>query len=78
MRALTLLCFLLLPGLALADEPTITVTVANDTRAFTRSELLMRPDVATVEVVRDVTYRVPMTYLAVPVASLLASYLRIA
>jgi hypothetical protein len=36
MSALVLLCFLLLPGLAQADEPTITVTVANDMRSFTR------------------------------------------
>jgi mono/diheme cytochrome c family protein len=71
MRALVLLCFLLLPGLAQADEPTITVTVANDTRSFTRGELLVRPDATTIGVVRDVTYRVPMTYRAVPVASLL-------
>lgn len=72
MRALVLLCFLLLPGLAQADEPTITVTVADDTRSFTRGELLVRPDATTIEVVRDVTYRVLMTYRAVPVASLLA------
>jgi mono/diheme cytochrome c family protein len=72
MRALVLLCFLLLPGLARADEPTITVTVGNDTRSFTRGELLMRPDATTIKVVRDVTYRVPMTYRGVPVASLLA------
>jgi hypothetical protein len=71
MRTLVLLCFLLLPGLAQADEPTITVTVANGTRSFTRGELLVRPDATTIEVVRDVTYRVPMTYRAVPVASLL-------
>jgi mono/diheme cytochrome c family protein len=72
MRALVLLCFLLLPGLAQADEPTITITMANDMRSFTRGELLMRPDATTIEVVRDVTYRMPMTYRAVPVASLLA------
>jgi mono/diheme cytochrome c family protein len=72
MRALVLLCFLLLPGFAQADEPTITVTVGNDTHSFTRGELLVRPDATTIEVVRDVTYRVPMSYRAVPVASLLA------
>jgi mono/diheme cytochrome c family protein len=72
MRTLVLLCFLLLPGLARADEPTITVAVGNDTRSFTRGELLARPDAATIAVARDVTYRVPMTYRAVPVASLLA------
>jgi hypothetical protein len=63
-RALVLLCFLLPPGLAQADEPTITVTVGNDTRSFSRGELLARPDATTIEVARDVTYRVPMTYRA--------------
>jgi len=72
MRALVLLCFLLLPALAQGDEPAITVTVGNATRSFTRDELLARPDVATIAVMRDVTYRVAMTYRAVPVASLLA------
>lgn len=72
MRSLVLLCFFLLPAIAQADEPTITVTVANDTRSFTRDELLLRPDATTIEVMRDITYRVPMIYRAVPVASLLA------
>lgn len=72
MRALVLFCFLVLPGLAQAGEPAITVKVANDTHRFTRGELLLRPDVATIAVAHDVTYRVPMTYRAVPVASLLA------
>jgi mono/diheme cytochrome c family protein len=72
MRGLVLFCLLLLGGLAQADEPTITVTVANDARSFTRAELLARPGATTIEVVRDVTYRMPMTYRAVPVASLLA------
>ena len=72
MRALVLFCFLLLSGFARADEPTITVTVGGDTRSFTRGELLARPDASTIQVTRDVTYRMPMTYRAVPVASLLA------
>jgi len=72
MRALALLCFLLLPGLAHAEEPAITVTVGKETRSFTRGELLARPDATTIRVARDVSYRVPMTYRAVPVASLLA------
>jgi mono/diheme cytochrome c family protein len=72
MRALVLLCFLLLTGLAQADEPTITVTVGKDTRSFTRGELLARSDATTIQVARDVTYSVPMTYRAVPIASLLA------
>ena len=72
MRALVLLCCLLLSGLAHADEPILTISVGNDTRSFTRRELLLRPDATTIEVARDVSYRVPMTYRAVPVASLLA------
>jgi hypothetical protein len=72
MRALVLLCFLLLPDLTQADEPTITVTVGNETRSFTRGEFLARPDATTIEVARDVTYRVSITYRAVPIASLLA------
>ena len=72
MRALVLLCLLLLPALARADEPTITVTLGNDTRIFTRGGLLARSDATTIELARDVTYRMPMTYRAVPVSSLLA------
>ena len=72
MRALFLLCCLLLPGLAHAGEPTLTITVGDDTRRFTRRELLLRPDATTIEVARDISYHVPMTYRAVPVASLLA------
>jgi mono/diheme cytochrome c family protein len=72
MRVLVLLCFLLLPALAQAGEPTLTVTVADDTRSFTRGELLARPDAAAIAVARDITYRAPMKYRAVPVASLLA------
>jgi mono/diheme cytochrome c family protein len=71
-RGLVLLGLLLLSGLARVAEPTITVTVGNDTRSFSRSELLARPDATTIQVARDVAYRMPMTYRAVPVASLLA------
>jgi mono/diheme cytochrome c family protein len=72
MHVLALLCFLLLPALAQADEPTLTITVGSDTRSFTRGELLARPDAVTIEVARDITYRAPMKYRAVPVAALLA------
>lgn len=72
MRALVLLCLLLLPALARADEPALTITVGSNTRSFTRAELLARPDAATIQVARDVAYRRPMTYRAVPVAALLA------
>lgn len=72
MRALVLLCLSLLPGLAHADEPAISVAVGSAARSFTRSELLARPDATTIAVVHDITYRAPMTYRAVPVAALFA------
>jgi mono/diheme cytochrome c family protein len=71
-RALILFCFLLPPGLAQTDEPTITIMVGNNKLSFTRGQLLMRPDTTTIEVARDVTYRMPMSYRAVRLASLLA------
>jgi mono/diheme cytochrome c family protein len=72
MHALVLLFLLLLSGIAQADDATLTVIVGNDTRSFTRGELLALPEAATIDVVRDITYRGPMTYRAVPVAALLA------
>jgi hypothetical protein len=43
MRALVLLCVLLLPVLARADEPTITVAVGKETRSFTRASFWPGP-----------------------------------
>ncbi len=63
--------FLLPLGPVQAEEPTITITAGNNSRSFTRGELLIRPDATTIEVARDVTYRVPMSYRAVRVSSLL-------
>jgi len=40
MRALILLSLLLVPVLAQADEPTITITVGDNKRSFTRGALL--------------------------------------
>ena len=71
-RALILVCFLLPPAIARADEPTITVAVGNIARSFTRGELLAWPDATTIEVPRDVTYRTQVSYRAVRVASLFA------
>lgn len=62
----------LLSGTAQAVEPSLAVTVGGETRNFTREALLARDDAKTIEVAKDITYRVPMTYRAVPVAALLA------
>jgi hypothetical protein len=75
MRALVLLCFLLLSGLAQADEPMITVTVANDMRSFTRGELLVRPDATTIEVVRDISAAIALRIAAEFRDDLVAAFL---
>ncbi len=72
MRILVLGWLLLLSGLAQASEPSLTVTVGGESGEFTREALLARPDATTIEVAKDITYRAPMTYRAVPVAALLA------
>jgi mono/diheme cytochrome c family protein len=71
-HVLFLACLMLPPSMAQADEPTITIVMGDKNRSFTRGELLMRSDVTIIEVPRDVTYRRPMSYRAVRVASLLA------
>jgi len=73
MRALVLsFLALLLSSFAYAAEPMLKVAVGAETRSFTREAMLAMPEAATVEVAKDMTYGVPMTYRAVPVASLLA------
>jgi hypothetical protein len=52
-RVLILVCFLLPPGLAQADEPTISIMLGVNHRSLSR----------------DVTYRMPVSYCAVRVAS---------
>jgi mono/diheme cytochrome c family protein len=72
MRGLVLaLVTLLAASFARAAEPTLEVSAGGETRSFKRDVLLARPDVATIEVPDDITYRTTMTYRAVPVAALL-------
>jgi hypothetical protein len=70
-RTLILLYFLLSPGLAQADEPTITIMVGDNKRSFTRGELLMRPDATTIEV--RVTSLIACRRLIAPCGSHLCS-----
>jgi hypothetical protein len=62
-------------GLALARlagaEPVLDVAAGGEIRHFTASALLARPDVADVNVPRDVAYGRPMVFRAVPLLSLL-------
>jgi hypothetical protein len=50
----------------------LDVLIAGQSRQFGRDELLLRPDVANVEVANDVAYGKAMSYRAVPLAVLLA------
>jgi mono/diheme cytochrome c family protein len=57
---------------ATAQEPVITIGSEGGTHSYKASELLARPDVASVVVPHDVSYRRSMTYRAVPLLKLLA------
>jgi hypothetical protein len=70
-------CVIVLSCLLLASkdasaEPVLEIVIGGPTRQFGRDELLHRPDVTHVTVANDIAYGKPMTYLAVPVAALLA------
>lgn len=69
--AIVLPCLLLTSKTASAD-PVLDIVIGGQTRHFGRDELLRRPDVAHVSVANDIAYGMAMTYLAVPVAALLA------
>lgn len=69
--------FLMLAALpfhpALAAGPTLTIAVAGSERVFDRDALLARPDMVTVDIPADISYGRPMSYRAVPLASLLGT-----
>jgi mono/diheme cytochrome c family protein len=60
-----------------ADERVLTLSVGDQTRRFTASELLARPDAITLAVPKDVSYRRAMTYRAVPLLGLLGDAARL-
>jgi mono/diheme cytochrome c family protein len=64
-------CLGLLSGVALAAEPTLQIDVGGETRSFSRDAMLAMPEATTLEVPKDSTYGVPMTYRAVPISALL-------
>ncbi|MFP5511478.1 MAG: c-type cytochrome [Alphaproteobacteria bacterium] len=69
--------FLMLAALplhpALAAGPTLTIAIAGTERVFDRDALLARPDMVTVDIPADISYGRPMSYRAVPLASLLGT-----
>ncbi|WP_377808219.1 cytochrome c [Azospirillum sp. A29] len=58
---------------ALAGGPALTIAVAGTERVFDRDALLARPDTVTVDIPADISYGRPMSYRAVPLASLLGA-----
>jgi mono/diheme cytochrome c family protein len=53
-----------------AAGPTLTVSAAGSVQVFDRDVLLARPDIVEITTSRDVAYRTPRTYRAVPLAKL--------
>jgi mono/diheme cytochrome c family protein len=66
------LCGLLLVSRGASADPVLDVVIGGETRQFGRDALLLRPDVARVEIASDVAYGRAMSYRAVPLAALLA------
>src|SRR4051794_789676 len=54
-------------------DPALEVVMGEDTRHITRDALLGEPDTTTVEIADDISYGKPMSYRAVPLASLLTA-----
>src|SRR3954452_13503047 len=57
---------------ASADERLLTLSQEGTTRRFTASELLVRPDAASLALANDVSYGRPAAYMAVPLLKLLS------
>lgn len=69
--SIVLCSLLLMSGSALADS-VLKIVIGANTRQFVESDLLARPDVATVQIANDVSYGKAMSYRAVPLAALLS------
>ena len=70
--AIVLVSSLLHMSKGAAADPTLDIEIGGDTRHIARDALLVEPDATTVEIADDVSYGKPMSYRAVPLASLLA------
>lgn len=70
-RWLAGLCCGLVGCAAMASEPVLTVTAAGRTATYSVASLLAHPAAVAITIPRDVAYKRPMTYQAVPVAALL-------
>src|SRR3954452_9298203 len=66
------LCTLFVALTDAVADPALEIVIGGETRHFGRDALLVRPDVADIEIANDVSYGRPMRYRAVPLAPLLA------
>ncbi|WP_042690498.1 cytochrome c [Azospirillum sp. B506] len=73
LAALSLLLIALPAHRTLAGGPALIIAVAGAERVFDRDALLARPDAVSVDIAADVSYGRPMSYRAVPLASLLGT-----
>ncbi|MCP1610192.1 mono/diheme cytochrome c family protein [Azospirillum lipoferum] len=73
LAALSLLLTALPLPPALAGGPALTIAVAGAERTFDRDTLLARQDAVTIDIPADISYGQPMSYRAVPLASLLGT-----
>src|SRR3569833_2206041 len=64
--------------LAHAAEPSIDIAVGSQPHRFTRTELLRRPALRSIEIRNDVAYHRTMRYPAIPLAALIASLPQVA
>ena len=70
--SIILLSGLLLESRAACAAAVLDIVIGGDTRHLARDTLLVRPDLASVDVPNDVAYGKAMRYRAVPLATLLA------
>ena len=69
--ALSIVIALLSLSPACAGADALTLSFGAGEKRFAATELLARPDAATIEIPADVSYKRPMTYRAVPLLALL-------
>lgn len=67
---LTLVTTLVALAAARAEPPSLTLEFGGKERHFTAAELLARPDVATITIPDDISYKRTMSYRAVPLLAL--------
>lgn len=71
---LAMICVIASTKVALAKEPVLSLSFDGQTRTFTTSQLLARPDIAELVIPTDVAYGTRMIFKAVPLMALLGRH----